>query len=246
MIENNYTSAAQAVARETGWNIEGYAREREWTAVGIGPVGQHRDSELLERHNFATIFSDLQERFPDAVDDVSFGHWGVGWVDELAFNAAKPEVLAAVQAWADALETYPVADEDAYSVAEYDETLDTLERCYGIDAELVGDVFSALCDIGCDTSPDYLQQRYVDEALDAVLTERLRGAAGIPQIGDVVAVADRAGVAHTVLRYVSLESASICAVGDDYSEPCEFTDMAPLADDDYCGGCGQIGCSAGH
>lgn len=228
MIENNYTKTAQAVARDTGWDIEDYAQEREWPAVGIGPVGQHRESHLLERHNYQTIFSDLQERFPDDVDDVSFGHWAVGWVEELAFNAANADVLAAVQAWADALETYPVADEDAYCAAEYDETLDTLRQCYDVDAELVEDVFSALCDIGCDTASDYLQQRYVDEALDVVLTERLTGAAGIPQIGDVVAVAGRAGVAHTVLRYVSLESASICAVGDDYSEPCEFTDMAPL------------------
>ncbi len=32
-------------------------------------------------------------------------------------------------------------------------------------------------------------------------------------------------------------------VGDDYEHTIYVSDLTPLADDDYCGGCGQIGCT---
>lgn len=79
-----HSDAALAVARETGWNLEEYANDREWVGIGLGPVGQHRDSGPLDRSNFHVVMADLTARFGDAVDTVSFGHWAVGWIEEIA------------------------------------------------------------------------------------------------------------------------------------------------------------------
>jgi hypothetical protein len=34
----------------------------------------------------------------------------------------------------------------------------------------------------------------------------------------------------------------VCMVGDDRLEACDREDLEPIADDDYCSECGQIGC----
>jgi hypothetical protein len=115
-------AAAERVARETGWDLEAHASEHEWSGVGIGPVGQHRDSDALERSNFAVVYDDLRERFPGRVAVARFGHWAVGWVEEISFDlGAGGDVRAAVERWADALAGYPVADEMAYSALEHEE-----------------------------------------------------------------------------------------------------------------------------
>lgn len=119
--QETFTTRAAAVARETGWDVDGFASDHDWTAVGIGPVGQHRDSEALDRSNYRVILADLQERFGDAVAEASFGHWGVGWVDEIAFDASREDVCEAVARWESALADYPVADESDYSELEQEE-----------------------------------------------------------------------------------------------------------------------------
>lgn len=35
-----------------------------------------------------------------------------------------------------------------------------------------------------------------------------------------------------------------CMVGDDTLHPVDPDDLTPIADEDYCGGCGQVGCTA--
>jgi hypothetical protein len=34
-------------------------------------------------------------------------------------------------------------------------------------------------------------------------------------------------------------------VGDDYRHHCDVADLTPIHDDEYCSGCGQIGCGWG-
>lgn len=102
---------ARGVARETGWDLDRYAAEREWSAVGIGPVGQSRDSDPYEASNFAaacTILDDAGARYAVA----SFGHWAVGWVEELAHDMGDPATVAAVAAIRARLDRYPLLDED--------------------------------------------------------------------------------------------------------------------------------------
>lgn len=134
-----HCAQALAVARQTGWNLDTEAADRDWSAIGIGPVGQHRDSDALDRSNFAIVSADLRERFGDAVDTASFGHWGVGWIEEVIFDAGRPDVADAVQAWRDALADYPVADDEQFSQLEWEDNHPHDGRCYSDDP-----------DCGCD------------------------------------------------------------------------------------------------
>jgi hypothetical protein len=130
MYELKHTDQACAVARETGWDIDTDAREREWTAIGIGPVGIHRDSDALARSNMAVILADLQERFGERVDVARFGHWGVGWIEEIIHDAGHAETVAAVADWRERLEDYPVADEEHWSALELDELTEWCSHLY--------------------------------------------------------------------------------------------------------------------
>lgn len=125
--------SAVEVARLTGWDIDGLAADMGWEAVNIGPVGQHRDSDALARSNWQVVYGDLSDRFPGQVTSVSLGHWGHGWVEELAYNAGNADVVAAVERWERALSDYPVADEMHYSQVEWDENHPTEDECYGGD-----------------------------------------------------------------------------------------------------------------
>ena len=118
---------AKEVARETGWNLETERTERNWGSVGIGPVGQHRDSDCLARSNFTVIYADLSERFGESVDIARFGHWAVGWVEEIIFDTGRADILAAVEGWREKLDNYPVANEDHFSTLEWEEMSDYLE-----------------------------------------------------------------------------------------------------------------------
>jgi hypothetical protein len=135
-----HAEQAIKVARETGWNLDELAAEREWSGVAIGPVGRHRDSEALDRSNYVVILRDLTERFGDAVSDVRFGHWAVGWVEEIVWDAGREDVRDAAQTWRDALDDYPVADEEHWSETEWAENHpDGDDLCYSDDP-----------DCGCD------------------------------------------------------------------------------------------------
>lgn len=127
--QETFLKRAQAVSDTTGWNVGEHALEHEWSAVGVGPVGQHRDSSARDRSNFAVVLADLKARFGDAVTDTSFGHWGVGWVDEITFDAGDDAVCDAVEAWEVALADYPIADEMHCRVLEDEEGAETVRAC---------------------------------------------------------------------------------------------------------------------
>jgi hypothetical protein len=127
---------ALAVARETGWDVKQYGIDSEWGAVGMGPVGQHRDSDPLARSNYVVIFKDLKDRFGDAVDDVRFGHWGFGWVEEIVFDASRIDVVKVIEEWVGALADYPIANDDHFYQLEWDENHPEGDRyCYSQDRD---------------------------------------------------------------------------------------------------------------
>lgn len=119
-IHPTHTDTARAVARDTGWNLDREAENREWAAVGMGPVGQHRDSGALDKSNFAVIYADLSGKFGEAVDIALFTHWAVGWVEEIIWDAGREDVARAVADWRGALADYPVADEMHFSELEWE------------------------------------------------------------------------------------------------------------------------------
>ena len=79
-------------------------------------ISYHRDSDPLEVSNYRVISKDLEERFPDDVEQHHFRHWAVGWIDHLFVRAydqngkITPAFKAAME-WLEALQEYPVADE---------------------------------------------------------------------------------------------------------------------------------------
>ncbi len=131
----NHSEKAQAVARETGWDLDEFATERGWSGVGMGPVGQHRDSDPLDKSNYIVVLKNLKERFGESVDDTRFRHWAVGWVEEVVFDNGNAEVVAAVDEWRANLDDYPIADEEHHSQMEWDDNHPDGDRwCYSEDS----------------------------------------------------------------------------------------------------------------
>lgn len=140
-----HTETARAIAATTGWDLDQSAADREWGAVGVGPVGRTRDSEALELSNFEVIYADLSEQFGDAVTIDRFGHWACGWVEEITWDASRAEIVSAVEAWRTALDDYPVADDMHFSETEWTENHPSEGECYSDD------------DCSCETNLTHLE-----------------------------------------------------------------------------------------
>lgn len=102
-------------------------------------IGQHGDSDVLDRSNFQVIYEDLLARFPDDVEIDRSSHWAVGWHEIILVTAwneenlmhgkspsIHPAFLAAIE-WQDKLDNYPVADESHYSDLEFEEFSEWVE-----------------------------------------------------------------------------------------------------------------------
>lgn len=104
-------------------------------------VGQHRDSDALARSNYKRIFEDLVKKaielgqpvdaYTDNQDDepkqyvydFNMGHWAVGWVEEVIIRASAPEALIRyAEGIHEALQDYPVYDEEHFSELEHEES----------------------------------------------------------------------------------------------------------------------------
>ncbi len=87
----------------------------------VGGIGQHRDSDALERSNFEVISEDLLERFPESVQIERSSHWAVGWVESMRLDTSDEKATLAAMDWHERLESYPVADEEHWSNLEREE-----------------------------------------------------------------------------------------------------------------------------
>ncbi len=111
--------------------------------------GRSRDSDLVEESNWDVIKADLEERFPDDVQEERHSHFLVGWVDQLAVRLldkngiATPAADAAYE-WKQKLEAYPLADEDDHTKREYAATIENIQSEGHIDEDLAEEVFSWL------------------------------------------------------------------------------------------------------
>jgi len=91
----------------------------------VAPCMLTRDSRALERTNWETITRSLCET--DTGEDIElleFGHWVCGWFSVWICRPDSPAAKVA-QEWAERLEDYPVADEEALSRAEAEEAADS-------------------------------------------------------------------------------------------------------------------------
>jgi hypothetical protein len=128
-----HSETAIAIGRATGWRPDDTAAAHEWTAVGIGPCGRHRDSDALERSNAETAIAQLESVDPAGYAILSFGHWAVGWVEEIAYDLGNAAMVAAVDAMRASLDDYPCLDETHYCELEYQDNHPEADpwRCYG-------------------------------------------------------------------------------------------------------------------
>lgn len=106
----------------------------------LGPVGQHRDSNALARSNFRIALRELLLAAEMSPDDLGFmprqgpevedhrplfighfGHWAVGWVEELIWRADDPRMVDAAFSLWERLLDYPILDEMDFSEEEWEE-----------------------------------------------------------------------------------------------------------------------------
>jgi hypothetical protein len=111
--------------------------------------GRSRDSSLLEESNYETIKADLEERFPDDVEEERHSHWLVGWVDQLAMRLLDDDGVATRAAegayeWKEKLDDYPAADEEDWSRRESEATIENIKFEGGLDESLAEEVYSWL------------------------------------------------------------------------------------------------------
>lgn len=105
-----------------------YAGE-SWPDYYQSGVGQSRDSDALERSNFACMLSALGGE-TETVIVVREDHWAVGWVEWIAIHNTDTAALKIADDINRRLEDYPVIDEAHYSEQEHDEAQEVWRDCY--------------------------------------------------------------------------------------------------------------------
>lgn len=150
---------------------------RDLSDWSLGPVGRHRESDSLERSNWRVVLADIAKTDPTGEDYrvERFGHWAVGWVEELLTRPGSAAEKCAEE-WEAALADYPVADDTDLSEEEMEEAFETWAQCYSDRSRLeyIRDNWSQFgqchAEYGCGSTPD-------EKALDAwrTLLANVRG-----------------------------------------------------------------------
>lgn len=88
----------------------------------VAPGGRHRDSDAIERANYRAMTERIlmNEPLGDDWDILRFGHWAVGWIEEIVVRPGTHAYELAVEA-ARQLENYPILDEHIFAEEESDE-----------------------------------------------------------------------------------------------------------------------------
>ena len=95
-------------------------------------LGQHRDSDLLERSNFRSALEAIggESENDNGVQVVREGHWAVGWVEWIAIPPGPSVALAEANEIMEGLESYPVVNEDDWCELEAEEANEVWGKCY--------------------------------------------------------------------------------------------------------------------
>jgi hypothetical protein len=100
-----------------------------WPGYYSAGVGQSRDSDCLERSNFACMVRALGGE-SETVIVVRESHWAVGWVEWIAIQQDDGAALKIADDIKEALEDYPVIDENDFSEREQEEAESVWTNCY--------------------------------------------------------------------------------------------------------------------
>lgn len=90
-------------------------------------LGQNRDSDSLSRSNFMCALDAIGGE-SDTVTVVRESHWAVGWVEWIAIHESDLTAIDKAQAILNALDDYPVVNEDHWSELEWNEASEYWER----------------------------------------------------------------------------------------------------------------------
>jgi len=95
-------------------------------------LSQNRDSDILERSNFdsALVFIGGESSDENGVQVVREGHWAVGWIEWIAIPFGPAVAFAKACEIMEALEAYPILDEELYSEMEMADANSVWEDCY--------------------------------------------------------------------------------------------------------------------
>lgn len=94
-----------------------------WPATYSSGCGQSRDSDALERSNFACMLSAIGGE-SETVTVVRESHWAVGWVEWIAIHQDDGAALQVADQLQERLADYPVIDDEHYSELEWNEAAD--------------------------------------------------------------------------------------------------------------------------
>ena len=83
-------------------------------------IGQHRDSDALDRSNFQVAL-DLLSGESEKVLVVCSNHWAVGWIEGIFIHESATDKIAIGEEIEERLSQYPVLDEEHYSELELSE-----------------------------------------------------------------------------------------------------------------------------
>ena len=94
----------------------------------FGVLGQSRDSDVLERSNFEIGLEMLGGK-SDTVRVERYGHWAVGWIEEIYVkpNSEAHEIAKQIEV---NLQDYPILDEQDFQEAEEKEAIETWQNCF--------------------------------------------------------------------------------------------------------------------
>ena len=113
----------------TRWMRPDHYAGASWPEYFSSGVGQHRDSDALERSNFISMLNALGGE-SDTVIVVREGHWAVGWVEWIAIHESDAAALKEADEIVAALADYPVISDDHFSETEIEEANEVWTNCY--------------------------------------------------------------------------------------------------------------------
>lgn len=90
--------------------------------------GQSRDSNLLERCNFAAALDALGGETPRGVIVTRASHWAVGWVESILIHKNAHAKLKIGDELRRKVEDYPILDESSFYELEREEQEETLKN----------------------------------------------------------------------------------------------------------------------
>lgn len=111
------------------WTMPDHYAGAVWPDYFSAGVGQSRDSDALERSNFAVMLRALGGE-SETVRVVREGHWAVGWVEWIAVHQDDKRALQIADEQAARLSNYPILDEDHFSEVEIEDANETWTRCF--------------------------------------------------------------------------------------------------------------------